>query len=326
MTRRELIWRAARTGGYGAAFLAMQSMDLLASPLAVTTPFQIPPNAGRGTKVAILGAGIAGLVAAYEMRKAGFDCTVLEARQRPGGRNWTIRRGAKVEFTDGTVQQCSFDEGQYFNAGPARIPSIHQTMLGYCKELGVAMEVEVNTSRSAFLQSDKAFGGKPVEQREVINDAQGHVAELLAKAIRQGALDQEVTSEDRERMLVFLRSFGDLRSDYVYAGSSRAGLKRLPGAGEVYEESREPLPMRALLDASFWPGVMFEEGLDQQATMLQPVGGMDRIPYAFAKKLGKVMQYRCPVKEIRKTTNGVKVVYAQGGADKIIEADYCICT
>ena len=110
MTRRELIWHAARTGGYGAAFLAMRSMDLLASPLAVTTPFKIPSSTGRGTKVAILGAGIAGLVAAYELRKAGFDCTVLEARQRPGGRNWTIRRDAKVEFTDGTVQQCSFDE------------------------------------------------------------------------------------------------------------------------------------------------------------------------------------------------------------------------
>jgi monoamine oxidase len=215
MTRRELIWHAARTGGYGAAFLAMRSMDLLASPPDVSTPFQVQPNAGRGTKVAILGAGIAGLVASYEIRRAGFDCTVLEARQRPGGRNWTIRRGAKVEFTDGTAQQCFFDEGQYFNAGPARIPSIHQTTLGYCKELGVAMEVEVNTSRSTFMQSDRAFDGRPVEQREVINDTRGRVAELLAKAIRQGAPEQEVTSEDRERMLAFLQSFGDLRSDYV---------------------------------------------------------------------------------------------------------------
>jgi len=107
LTRRELIWRAARTGGYGAAFPAVRSMDLLASPLVVTTPFEIPPNVGRGTTVVILGAGIAGLVAPYEMRKAGFDCTVLEARQRPGGRNWTIRRGANVEFTDGTIQQCT---------------------------------------------------------------------------------------------------------------------------------------------------------------------------------------------------------------------------
>jgi monoamine oxidase len=326
MTRRELIWHAARTGGYGAAFLAMRSMDLLASPLAVTTPFQLPSNAGRGTKVAILGAGIAGLVAAYEMRKAGFDCTVLEARQRPGGRNWTIRRGAKVEFTDGAVQQCSFDEGQYFNAGPARIPSLHQTMLGYCRELGVAMEVEVNTSRSTLLQSDKAFGGRPIEQREVINDARGRVAELLAKAISQGALDQDVTREDRERMFAFLRSFGDLRSDYVYAGSNRAGWKRLPGAGEVDEEIREPLPMRALLDASFWPGVMFEEGSDQQATMLQPVGGMDQIPHAFARRLGKAVKYGCPVTEIRKTSDGVRVVYTERGAIRSLEASYCICT
>ncbi|HXP84500.1 MAG TPA: FAD-dependent oxidoreductase [Bryobacteraceae bacterium] len=326
MTRRELIWHAARTGGFGAAFVAMRSMDLLATPLPVSTPFEIPPNSGRGTKVAILGAGIAGLVAAYEMRRAGFDCTLLEARLRPGGRNWTIRRGEKVEFIDGTVQQCSFDQGQYLNAGAARIPSLHQTMLGYCKELGVAMEVEVNTSRSTLLESDKAFGGRPVEQREVINDARGHVAELLAKAIRQGSLDQEVTREDRERMLAFLRSFGDLRSDYVYAGSSRAGLKRLPGAAEIDEERREPLPMHALLDASFWPGLMVEEGLDFQATMFQPVGGMDRIAHAFAQKLGKVVKYGCPVKEIRKTPNGVRVVYTERGAARSLEASYCICT
>jgi monoamine oxidase len=109
-------------------------------------------------------------------------------RQRPGGRNWTIRRDAKVEFTDGTVQQCLFDEGQYFNAGPARIPSLHQTILGYCKELGVAMEVEVNTSRSTLLQSDKAFDGRPIEQREVINDGRGTWPSYWPRRFARGAL------------------------------------------------------------------------------------------------------------------------------------------
>lgn len=326
MTRRELIWRAARTGGYGAAYIAMRSMGLLASPSAASTPFQIPANSGRGTKVVILGAGIAGLVATFEMRKAGFDCTVLEARPRPGGRNWTIRKGANVEFTDGTVQRCEFDEGQYFNAGPARIPSLHQTILGYCKELGVSLEVEVNTSRSTLLQSDKAFAGRPVEQRQVISDSRGQVAELLAKAIRQGALDTEVTPEDRQRMLAFLTQFGDLRADYVYAGSERAGWKRMPGAGETSPQSRDPLPMRALLDAAFWPGVMAEEGLDYQATMFQPVGGMDRIPHAFAQRLGKLVKYGCPVEEIRKTPKGVRIVYTERGAARSLEAAYCICT
>jgi monoamine oxidase len=161
----------------------------------------------------------------------------------------------------------------------------------------------VNTSRSALLQSDRTFSGRPLEQREIVNDARGRIAELLAKAIRQGALEEEITKEDRERMLAFLQNFGDLRSDYVYGGSSRAGVKRLPGA-ETEEELREPLPLHALLQASFWRGVAFEEGFDQQATMFQPIGGMDRIPYAFAKSLGKIVKYKSPVREIRKTPNG----------------------
>ena len=87
MTRRRLIWRAASAGGYPAAFLLMRSIDLIASPAAPPGRFTLPPESGKGIKVAILGAGIAGLIAAYELRKAGFDCTVLEARDRPGGRN-----------------------------------------------------------------------------------------------------------------------------------------------------------------------------------------------------------------------------------------------
>jgi monoamine oxidase len=209
----------------------MRSIDLVATSDAPPGRFALPPESGKGIKVAILGAGIAGLVAAYQLRRAGFGCTVLEARDRPGGRNWTIRRGARIEFGDGAVQTCSYGEGLYLNAGPARIPSIHQTILGYCRELGVPMEVEVNTSRGALLESDSAFSGRPVEQREIINDTRGHVAELLAKAIRQGALDSEITLEDRERILEFLRSYGDLGANYVYSGSPRAGVKRMPDRG-----------------------------------------------------------------------------------------------
>jgi monoamine oxidase len=83
--------------------------------------------------------------------------------------------------------------------------------------------------------------------------------------------------------------------------------------------------MHALLDAGFWRGALFEEGLTMQATMFQPVGGMDRIAYAFAGKLGPVVQYDAPVSEIRKTANGVRIVYTQAGSRKLLEADYCIC-
>jgi len=71
---------------------------------------------------------------------------------------------------------------------------------------------------------------------------------------------------------------------------------------------------------------MFEEGFDYQATMLQPVGGMDRIPFAFAQKLGRIVKFGCPVKELRKTTNGVRVVYMERGSARALEGAYCICT
>src|ERR1700759_2574729 len=104
-TRRVFIQRMAQVGGYSAAFSTMRALGLIAAPGVSTLP-QLAGDFGKGKKVVILGAGIAGLSAAYELRKAGFACTVLEARSRPGGRNWTIRDGSKVEFTDGTMQSC----------------------------------------------------------------------------------------------------------------------------------------------------------------------------------------------------------------------------
>lgn len=325
LTRRGFLTRVGQAGGFSAAFVTMQSLGLLPMPEAEAISWDTAPDAGKGAKVVILGGGVAGLVAAYEMGKLGYRCTVLEARSRPGGRNWTVRNGTTIEFTDGTKQTASWQSDSYFNAGPARLPSIHKTMLGYCRELGVPLEVEVNTSRSSLLVNDKAFGGKAIEQREAINDTRGHVSELLAKCVQKNALDQELTAEDKERMLDFLRMYGDLKDSYVYKGSERAGVLKLPGAGDVTEQLREPLDMHALLDANFWGGMMFEEMLDMQATMFQPVGGMDRIPYAFSKKLGDIVKFDSPVTEIRKTEKGVRIGYKQKSIAKTIEADYCIC-
>src|SRR5262245_18611061 len=210
-TRRQFLVRVAYAGGYSATFATMQSLGLLSATTAAST-VNLPRTAGKGVKVVILGGGIAGLVSAYELGKAGFQCTLLEARDRPGGRNWTVRNGTTVEFIDGTKQTARYvGADSYFNAGPARLPSVHKTILGYCKELNVALEVFVNANRNSLMVSVKAFGGKPVEQRQVINDARGHLAELLAKSVKQGALDQDLTMEDHERLLALLRTFGDLK-------------------------------------------------------------------------------------------------------------------
>jgi monoamine oxidase len=325
ISRRDFLSCVGRAGGYSAAFLVMQGMGLLDTAAALTQPINAAPGAGKGVSVVILGGGIAGLVSAYELRALGYECTVLECRERPGGRNWTVRSGDKIAFLDGTLQACSWDEGNYQNFGPARLPSVHKTMLGYCQKLGVPLEVEVNMTRSAFLQNDNANGGKPVVLRQVENDTRGHVSELLEKALNQGALDQDISKEDREQMLSFLSSYGPLDDAGKYVGSDRAGYAEMAGAGDQAGVLSEPIDMHTLLDEDFWQSMLFDEQFDMQATMFQPVGGMDRIPYAFAKALGNVVKYNAPVSEIRKTAKGVRIGYTTNGSAKAIEADYCIC-
>src|SRR6266700_5399837 len=156
-TRRQFLTRVAEAGGYNAAFVTMQSLGLMPVAASAASAPNLPADSGRGVKVVVLGGGTAGLVSAYELGKAGFQCTVLEARERPGGRVWTVRNGSTVEFAGGQRQTASYTANNYFNAGAARIPSIHRTILAYCTELGVPLEIEINTSRSTLLANDKAF-------------------------------------------------------------------------------------------------------------------------------------------------------------------------
>ena len=326
-TRRDFLRQVGSVGGYRATYLTMQAMGLL-STAAMAEPLTLQKGEAHGTKVVILGAGVAGLSAAYELGKAGYDCTILEARERVGGRNWSIRRGTRIEMNDGTRQVCEFDPEMYWNAGPARIPSAHQAVLGYCKDLGVALEIEINTSRGTRLYNPDANGGKPVEMRQAHNDVRGEISELLGKALNRGALDQELTAQDKERMIAFLQTYGDLTPDLVFKGSTRSGYRSLPAAGEEAGERRDPVPLGTLFDIDLWSAVLFEEGFDFQATMFQPVGGMDRIPAAFAKKLGPVVRTMSEVTAIKRRNNGVAVAYTdkRSGKRNAVDAAYCIVT
>jgi len=326
ISRRNFLLRVGQAGGYSAAFTAMQAMGLMPMKAVAAEPIAAAVGVGKGTKLVVLGGGIAGLTTAYEARKLGYNVTLLEARKRAGGRSWSARNGDVVEFVDGTRQQVSWSEGLYQNMGPGRLPSVHGTMLGYCRELKVPVEVEVNTSRSTLLQNDKVNGGKPYVQRKAINDTRGHVSELLSKAVQNGSLDQELSAEDRIRMIEFLKIYGALDKSNTYQGSDRSGIKQYPGAGPqemIFE--KDTIPMHVLLDANFWSAELYEEAWDWQATMMQPVNGMQQIANAFAKSLGPIVHYDSPVSEIKKTAKGVSVIYVQGGVTKHVEADYAVC-
>src|SRR5215467_10414798 len=108
MTRRIFLERFGLVGGTTLMMTAMQSMGLLAQQAA---PKPVFSGRARGTKVIVLGAGISGMTAGYELSKLGYEVRIIEARDRVGGVNWSVRRGATHTETTGETQVCNFDEG-----------------------------------------------------------------------------------------------------------------------------------------------------------------------------------------------------------------------
>ena len=292
-------------------------------------PGDWPPNVGIGKSVVILGGGISGMTTALEMTRLGYACTILEATARAGGRNRTIRVGDVAEETDSSqVCMFDFDDDLYFNPGPARIPHHHEFLLGYCREFGVALEIFTNDNRAALLHSTNSFGGQPQIARHVIADTRGNIARLLALAVNQNALDQELSAADKTNILNLLRSFGDLSGSFDYTGTSRAGF---PGQEDTGSRQRgelvNPLQLQELLSESFWQNRQdFAHGLDQQSTMLQPVGGMDRIGIAFEAQVVQDIIYEAEVTNIQNIASGVQINYDRIGNPMSLNADYCICT
>jgi monoamine oxidase len=77
ISRRSLVELVGRIAGPATAYSALNLMGLLATPTAYAAPPQLAPGSGNGKRVVILGAGIAGLAAAYRLSKAGYQCRIL---------------------------------------------------------------------------------------------------------------------------------------------------------------------------------------------------------------------------------------------------------
>jgi monoamine oxidase len=323
ISRRTLFELIARLGGAATAYSALNMAGLLATPTAHAAPPALRPGSGNGKRVAILGAGIAGLTAAYCLSKAGYQCTILEARARSGGRVWTVRGGDQIAETDSTQHvEWQADRDIYFNAGAARISSHHQGILGYCRELGVPLEVFVNDNRAALVQFDSQFGGKPQTARRLHADLRGAIAALAAK------------SAPDEAVQTVLRIFGDLRRDLSYAGSSRAGYAAeddVPGAANRSGRLQLPLPLDEIAGPAsirMALALCFSELWQQSPTMLQPVGGMDMIVRAFDRALGGMIRHNEEVVRIERVGEGARVISLDrtSGRRSALDADFVICT
>jgi monoamine oxidase len=321
LTRRTLLEQIGRAGGLGAAYMAMETLGLALPTAAGAENFQLPMASGAGRSVIVLGAGIAGLVSAYELQRAGYKVTVIEARDRIGGRAWSIRGGDRIIQNGRPDQVARFDPGLYFNAGPARIPSTHRVILGYARKLGVGLETFVNVNRNAGWD----FGGKVQPERRMVEDMRGQLAELLAKAIDARALDGKVSKDELAAVRRFLVPYGSLDQAGKYVPSGSSGWST-DGGG--YSQAPVALPSLSFNELAPSPAVtlpyLFEHIWDMQSTMLQPIGGMDRIAHALYGKVKPLVRLQAPVTGIRRSGGRVRIEHGPGA--QASEADFCVCT
>jgi monoamine oxidase len=332
VTRRDLLSLIGAVSGSAAMYHAMTSLGF-ASDSGYVGPIKLDGDP-KGATVLILGAGLAGMTAALELRKAGYQVRILEFNSRAGGRNWTLRGGDSYTELGGIRQTCEFEQDLYINPGPWRIPYHHRAILDYCKRLGVALEPFIQLNHNAFLHAAGAFGGTPQRIRDIKTDFQGQVSELLAKATQQGKLDEAVSNEDREILMQALRSWGALDSNYAYkanliSGDFR-GYAREPGGGlGAAPIPGEPVNLSDILKSRLWRYLQNFALHTFQTTMFQPIGGMDMIGKAFAREVGDIIRYDSKVTRIQQNDRGVTVTYVDLNAPATPQqasADWCVCT
>ena len=331
-SRRDLLALIGTLAGSTAMYHAMASLGF-ASDSGYKGPIALEGDV-RGASVLILGAGLAGMTAALELRKAGYKVEVLEFNSRVGGRNWTLRGGDSYTELGGFTQTCEFEQGLYFNPGPWRIPYHHRAVLDYCKRLNVPLEPFIQLNHNALLHASSAFGGQPQRIRAIKADFQGHVSELLAKVTDQGSLDQAVSVEDKEILLHALKSWGALDKSYAYKANlmsaRRRGYAKGPGGGlGAAPVAGEPITLSDILTSQLWRYLQNFAVLEFQTTMFQPVGGMDMIGKGFAREVGDLIRYDAKVTGIAQDDRGVTVTYVDSKAPAVprqAKAQWCVCT
>ncbi len=332
MSRRNLLAMVGFAAGASAMYSAMAGMGY-----AGTSDYKGPVKLEgdvKGTSVLILGAGLAGMTAAYELRNAGYKVQVLEYREKAGGRCWTLRGGDVYTELGGFKQEVKFAEGNYLNPGPWRIPSDHYAVLDYCKRFGVKLEPFIQQNYNAYLHSTEAFGGEPQRFKTIQADYRGQISELLAKAVHQDKLDELVTDADAELLVASLKRYGVLNDNLEYvksdATSGYRGWEKEPSGGVgAAPVASEIISLKDILQGRLWQDLITGESIDHQAAIFQPIGGMDMIAQGFEKEVKDLITYNAKVIKIRGGDDGVEATYVDsngGTEEKTVKADYCICT
>ena len=284
-------------------------VDTPVEPETLATPAMgLEPRDQPAKRVIVIGGGIAGLVAAFELLRQGHEPLLLEAQHRVGGRVRTIR---------------DFAPGLYAEAGAMRIPRVHDLTLAYCELFGLELRPFVMGNPNALVYID----GK----RMTIADADANPDKLpfdLAdheKGKTWTQLWNEATSEFRQRyeaggqgsLDALLKEFDQysIREFLQMRGFSEGALE-LYGVMSFRESNMNAAVVEQLREIV---GKSFED-------MQEIVGGLDLLPAAFYENLKPYVRFGAEVTAIEQAPDKVTVHYKQGPAGRMsVTGDFAIC-
>jgi monoamine oxidase len=291
LERRTLLQAAAAAG----------ALPLVGSAGEAT---ELPDPGGRRGRVAVLGAGLAGLASAYLLAQRGHEVVVLEAQDRPGGRVHTVREG--------------FQQGGYAEMGAVRIFETHRWTQKYVREFGLELAPYDDGERAFFMRGNRFVPpptGRswplPGLKRDELPDPSARFPDYVEPGFEQlGDLDEpgwpgSVPSArrlDRTTIGGFLRSRGASRAwrDWFYAQNGR--IARINAAAGFAVES-----------------------LQSGERLTSIAGGNDRLPYAFAAALGDRVKHGAEVVRLSQDRRGVTVAFRDATGRHELRADRCVC-
>lgn len=275
-------------------------------------------------KVLILGAGMAGLAAGYELAQRGHEVKIIEASARLGGRVWTHR----------------FQNGQHGEFGAMRIPAAHDYTRHYTNKFDLQLRSFVNA-----------------DLKNTYRDFEGVVCRAEAAGQKIGdlfnlsKLDRSEINKDNDLDAIYIRIMQDVLSSLDDAdkaqlfgvGSLSAKLKHLDQSllkilhhyADTYDAVR--VVGKATVLDDFWhcSTIMFiREEIEGAFTGLEEIeGGMDCLPNAIAnvrlangQQLRDLISFQTEVREIEHGSEGVTVTCQQDGQLEQVIFPYVLCT